>query len=203
MESTISLCVYLICLYMLITPSGYEPVNYNELPEHYVINIQPQHAKVNHGLLFSTLYGGFISSHGKINTFQSTKVPLFLHLGSILLLAYGDVHPCPGPNYKFPCGICHKPVKVNQKGILCDMCNLWHHIKCINMTTAEYFRLAENEEEPWECSDCQFPYKFTDSFLSTPVHVHGGLLCIGWRPSVVTGPKFRLEINSYLRKYSS
>ena len=37
--------------------------------------------------------------------------------------------------------------------------------------------------------------------LSTPVLMHGGLICIAVCLSV-TGPKFRLENNSYLMKYS-
>ena len=43
-------------------------------------------------------------------------------------------------------------------------------------------------------------------FLSTPVLMPGGLICIAFCLSVrlsVTGPKFRLENNSYLRKCSS
>ncbi len=163
----LSLTVYLVCICVLTAPCGHVPDTYNDLPEHYVINISSQHIKANHSVLFSTGYSSYISNHGKSTTVHSTRVPLFLHLGSILLLACGDVHPCPGPNYKYPCGVCHKPVKVNQKGILCDLCNLWHHTKCVNMPTTEYFRLADNEEEPWECPDCSFPYKFTDSFFNT------------------------------------
>ncbi len=41
------------------------------------------------------------------------------------------------------------------------------------------------------------------SFLSTPVPKHGELICITLRLSVrlsVVGPKFRQEINSYLKE---
>ncbi len=37
-------------------------------------------------------------------------------------------------------------------------------------------------------------------FLSTPVLMHGGLICIAFC-LLVTPPKFRLEVNSYHRKY--
>ncbi len=167
--NVLSFSVYLVCLLTLVKPCGHAAeLHYHDIPEHYVIGPMPQHISANHGVLYSTLCSSFsyTSSHRKCISVHSTRVPLFLHLGSILLLACGDVHPCPGPNYKYPCGVCHKPVKVNQKGILCDTCNLWHHIKCINMPTTEYFRLADNEEEPWECPDCSFPYKFTDSFFN-------------------------------------
>lgn len=46
------------------------------------------------------------------------------------LLTCGDILPNPGPNYKFPCGVCSKPVKSNQKGIQCETCDKWYHTKC-------------------------------------------------------------------------
>ncbi len=167
MENPIALSIKFmyICIFYMLTLPAVNVSDYSDLPEHYVINVNSLHIQVNHGLLYK-LYGSNVSSQEKCSTVHSTRVPLFLHLGSILLLACGDVHPCPGPNYKYPCGVCHKPVKVYQKGILCDTCVLWYHTKCINMTNAEYFRLADNVDEPWECPDCQFPYRFTDSFFN-------------------------------------
>ncbi len=84
----------------------------------------------------------------------------------LLLLAAGDVHPCPGPNYKFPCGDCAKPVKRNQKGIACDTCDKWYHTKCLRMSDAMYFNLAEDESLPWECRHCECPFSFTESFFN-------------------------------------
>ena len=43
-----------------------------------------------------------------------------------LLLLGGDIQSNPGP-VKYPCGICERPVKYNQRGIQCDFCNKWHH----------------------------------------------------------------------------
>ena len=40
----------------------------------------------------------------------------------LILLLGGDIHANPGPNWKYPCGDCKKPVKSNQYGILCDDC---------------------------------------------------------------------------------
>ena len=42
------------------------------------------------------------------------------------------------PTWKHPCALCSKPVRSNQKGILCDFCDRWHHIKCINMDLKTY-----------------------------------------------------------------
>ena len=36
----------------------------------------------------------------------------------------------PGP-VKFPCGICKRPVKVNQRAVCCDSCDLWYHTNCM------------------------------------------------------------------------
>ena len=79
----------------------------------------------------------------------------------------GDVHPNPGPTtannnpkqstdstksrkapvWKCPCALCLKPVRANQKGILCDICIRWHHIKCLNMDPKLYIALSSSDEE--------------------------------------------------------
>ena len=74
-----------------------------------------------------------------------------------------DIALNPGPNYKYPCGQCNKPVKRNQKGIQCDGCDLWLHTKCIEMPDESYFQLAESEQD-WHCQRCLLP-QFTDSFF--------------------------------------
>ena len=76
----------------------------------------------------------------------------------------GDIQVNPGPNWKYPCLLCSKPVKINQQGICCDYCNLWSHLKCIGMTTAEYNVYQNDEGLTWSCQMCLFPY--TDSFLT-------------------------------------
>ena len=47
-----------------------------------------------------------------------------------ILLICGDINPNPGFQWKFPSGVCHKPVKSNHKGIQCDYCDRWYHSKC-------------------------------------------------------------------------
>lgn len=51
----------------------------------------------------------------------------------------------PGP-MKYPCGERQKPVRKNQNGILCDDCELWHHIKCIKMTVNQYNDFPESTD---------------------------------------------------------
>jgi len=61
-----------------------------------------------------------------------------------ILFMYGDIQLNPGPQYKYPCGICAKPVKINQQGIQCDFCDIWHHIRCMNMDKIAYEALANS-----------------------------------------------------------
>ena len=88
----------------------------------------------------------------------------------ILILFCGDVALNPGPNYKYPCGICSKPVKCNQKGISCETCDTWYHAKCSNIPDTEYLALS-NSPDPWCCNDCILPD--IDCFQDTaPPDVH-------------------------------
>ncbi|XP_035688766.1 uncharacterized protein LOC118424326 [Branchiostoma floridae] len=75
----------------------------------------------------------------------------------------GDVAQNPGP--KDPCGMCSKSVRNNQKGICCDLCDKWFHIKCIDMDHQSYCNLA-NSHEYWYCNQCLLPY-FSDSFFNS------------------------------------
>ncbi len=166
---SLSLWMYAFIFYMAVTPTrNYSSVPvYNDLPEHYVINSVSNHINVGHGILLSKLNCGPPVTRAKDASCNTTTKSSMSHIGTLILLVCGDIHPCPGPNYKYPCGICQKPVRKNQKGIQCDICNLWHHTKCIKMPDDVYFRLGENIDEPWECDSCHFPYAFTDSFFNT------------------------------------
>ena len=44
----------------------------------------------------------------------------------------------PPNNLRWPCCICNKNVTSTMKGIQCDTCNKWCHIKCDCMTIDEY-----------------------------------------------------------------
>ena len=103
------------------------------------------------------------------------------------ILVCGDVHRNPGygcdtsasngergrnarkpPTWKYPCAACSKPVRSSQKGILCDGCCKWHHIKCVNMDHRLYRELSSSDDT-WYCTNCSFPFNFTDSFFEEPV----------------------------------
>ena len=74
----------------------------------------------------------------------------------------------PGPNYKFPCRTCEKPVKNNQNGLLCSICQKWHHTKCQDISIHEYTRLYQNPNEKWTCLTCSLP-SFCDSLFTTSI----------------------------------
>ena len=56
-------------------------------------------------------------------------------------------------NQKFPCSICPKNVAKSHNAVWCDICNLWVHIKCNNITKYCYRKL-QNDKEPWHCKKC-------------------------------------------------
>ena len=76
---------------------------------------------------------------------------------SILLSLGGQVELNPGPNIKYLCQVCNKPVRWNhKKGIACDNCDLWYHQACMSMNTDSYLRLV-NSSLAWLCKACHTP----------------------------------------------
>ena len=70
-----------------------------------------------------------------------------------LLLASGDIESNPGP-VQYPCTVCEKPVKRNQRGIMCDSCSQWTHARCGDVGEAEYLLLTTQESTEWFCPLC-------------------------------------------------
>ena len=58
------------------------------------------------------------------------------------------------PNWKYPCVKCSKPVKTNQKGIECNICMKWIHLKCTKLSIAQYDYLEGNNDTPFLCYIC-------------------------------------------------
>jgi len=62
---------------------------------------------------------------------------------------------------KYPCVICNRAVAKNHKGIQCDTCDLWVHIKCNNTSITEYNHLVD-DDSLWSCRPCltqSIPFK--------------------------------------------
>ena len=84
-----------------------------------------------------------------------------------LLLLCGDISANPGPQWKFPCSVCTKPVKSNQQGICCDQCDQWLHTRCCGMNKSTYDNLA-NSSCVWICPACESANYTSTVLSSTP-----------------------------------
>jgi len=41
------------------------------------------------------------------------------------------------------CGVCDKEVKSQDEGVTCDLCDIWYHDKCGNISPALYLCLIQ------------------------------------------------------------
>ncbi|CAG2200390.1 unnamed protein product [Mytilus edulis] len=81
-----------------------------------------------------------------------------------LIILCGDIHSNPGPT-KYPCTLCAKAVKSNQKALQCDECNEWTHIKCNGqINEKEYAMFQKHEHLSWSCHNCLFTNVSTSFF---------------------------------------
>lgn len=99
----------------------------------------------------------------QVNTYGKRSKNLTRFVTTLLLLS-GDIQLNPGPA-KYPCGQCSKPVKSNQRGILCDFCDVWFHARCLNIDKIAYNALA-NSSCVWGCPTCGLP-NYSTSLLSS------------------------------------
>ena len=85
-----------------------------------------------------------------------------------ILILSGDIPTNPGPNYRYPGGVCSKPVKSNRKGIFCDVCELWLHCRCIGMTVSEYQKFQQVDSGNYYCDRCMLASlpNFSESFFA-------------------------------------
>jgi hypothetical protein len=49
------------------------------------------------------------------------------------------------------CGGCPKAVTDNKKGIQCEICEKWYHIKCQDISEESYKALKEIHTAHWYC----------------------------------------------------
>ena len=71
-------------------------------------------------------------------------------LNCYLLILSGDISLNPGP-FKYPCSVCGKCVRSNQKALECDGCQLWAHIKCVGVSNTVYNELDAKSRFSWHC----------------------------------------------------
>ena len=98
--------------------------------------------------------GLYILKHYLWKPFLSvTKTTKSNSLWIIILLLSGDIEQNPGPETKWPCGICQYPVTWSQEGVACDGCELWHHKSCLSLCSDD-FQLLECSNVAWKCCKC-------------------------------------------------
>ena len=90
----------------------------------------------------------------------------------LILLLSGDVNINPGPKQvKYPCQICKRAVKWNDRAIAFDNCDGWYHVHCMLMSNEIYDSLANMSLE-WVCCKCGIPNfsstLFEDSIRKSP-----------------------------------
>ena len=65
------------------------------------------------------------------------------------------------------CTICENQVKAREKGIGCEKCDQWWHIKCLNIKEDHYDFICSNKELCYICKDCKNKPKKEDEPNST------------------------------------
>ena len=92
------------------------------------------------------------------------------HIALIMMQA-GDLHPNPGPyKPKFPCNICGKAARWNQRATCCDSCDTWYHVECMGMNTINYEAL-QGSEVSWICAHCGIPNFASSLFSNTSLEL--------------------------------
>ena len=97
-----------------------------------------------------------------LTTSRSTIKLRFIHL-LLVLLHSGQVELNPGPvtpnqsstfctNY--PRGICQEKVNDNHHSLLCDKCEPWFHIDCLEFPVSNFSTLLIITSFIWVCTDC-------------------------------------------------
>ena len=71
---------------------------------------------------------------------------------------------------KFPCMICKKAAKWNQKCVQCNLCYKWYHADCMAMNSSLYYEHVDHPSVSWTCSfGCGMPqfWRFSHSLFQT------------------------------------
>lgn len=55
---------------------------------------------------------------------------------------------------KDQCGVCQSNVTKTTGGILCKMCSVWYHTKCVDMDDVGVAALKEHKSLSFVCSNC-------------------------------------------------
>ena len=71
----------------------------------------------------------------------------------LLIFSCGDVHPCPGPANRMPCGKCTKVIRKNQRAVSCINCDSAFHCNCVHVDRTQWQRMRATPSD-WHCDTC-------------------------------------------------
>ena len=71
----------------------------------------------------------------------------------LLLQLSNDIKLNPGP-VRFPCSVCLKPVRTNQRALQCDACAFWCHCICCGVDGQQYVIYQNAEVFNWLYQKC-------------------------------------------------
>jgi len=118
-----------------------------------------KHTRIDNLILGANIKAAFHSKNSCKNTHTQTLVYL------TVLLLQNDIETNPGP--KFPCGVCGKPVKNEQRAVSCDGCEAWFHIGCQGMSV-EAYDACIGKSFSWSCLTCGLP-NFSPSYFASTI----------------------------------
>ena len=153
------------CLWVWLIILRLPPTHYHDPSMTTITGESPETVRFAHHVLLDS-YGVVVVDWKKMNSLKlKTRGVYRVHPRMLyrvhrpaavivtLLLASGDIESNPGP-VQYPCTVCEKPVKRNQRGILCDGCSQWTHARCGGVQEAEYLLLTAQESCEWFCPLC-------------------------------------------------
>ena len=65
-------------------------------------------------------------------------------------------------NPQYPCKIFNNEVTDNDPSICCDICNIWSHIECVNVSSKTYVKLQDDDVCACYCPICVRSLPFSD-----------------------------------------
>ena len=167
---------FLTCLWVWLFLLRLSPTHYPDPSMTTITGESPETVRFAHHVLFDS-YGVVVVDWKRMNSLKlKTRGVYRVHPRMLyrvhrpatvivtLLLASGDIESNPGP-VQYPCTVCEKLVKRNQRGILCDGCSQWTHARCGGVEEAEYLLLTAQESCEWFCPSC-VPSKLPAASLS-------------------------------------
>ena len=135
---------------------------YSKNPINVCIDSKPESKTID-----ATIYKP--KSTRPVNSVLHTKeyrMHCLVYISFIHILQSADIETNPGPRIpKYLCQICSKVVTWKQRGVACDDCDKWSHIKCINMPTVIYVAL---QDVSWTCISGGMP-NFASSLFQTTI----------------------------------